>query len=153
MLVSPPEWGGGDTNVSMADIERHDPFGGAYGAALAVGAGDFMFTSASGSLRLRDGVPVFAETFDEQLRTAGRNVAVELANLGFATSDIVEATVFVHPSVAVDPGLLLDDLYEHVFGETAPALTVTRTESLYPESLIIVKITAFRRGPPADPDA
>jgi enamine deaminase RidA (YjgF/YER057c/UK114 family) len=137
----------------MADIQRHDPFGGAYGAALAVGAGDFMFTSASGVLRLRDGVPVFAETFGEQLRVAGRNVAAELANLGFTTSDIVDATVFVHPTVDVDPGLMLDELYEHVFGETAPALTVTRSESLYPESLIIVKITAFRRRPAAGPTA
>jgi len=137
----------------MPDIERHDPFGGAYGAALAVGAGDFMFTSASGVVQLRDGVPVFAETFDEQLRRAGRNVADELAELGFATSDIVDATVFVHTSVTVDPGSLLDDLYQHVFGGTAPALTVTRSASLYDASLIIVKVTAFRRRPAPDSDA
>ena len=133
----------------MPDIERHDPFGGAYGAALAVGAGDFMFTSASGVVDLRDGVPVFAEGFDEQLRRAGRNVANELAELGFATADIVDATVFVHPSVTVDAGTLLDDLYQHVFGGTAPALTVTRSASLFDASLIIVKVTAFRRRPAA----
>ncbi len=128
----------------MAHIERHDPFGGAYGAALAVGAGDFMFTSVAGVTELRDGVPVFADTFDEQLRLAGRHAASELAELGFATADIVEATVFVHPAVEVDAGALLDRLYEHVFIDTAPALTISRSASLYDASLNIIKITAFK---------
>jgi enamine deaminase RidA (YjgF/YER057c/UK114 family) len=128
----------------MARIERHDPFGGAYGAALAVGAGDFMFTSVSGVVALREGVPVFADTFDEQLLLAGRHAATELAKLGFATDDIVDAMVFVHPSVEIDPDLLLDELYVHVFGETAPTLTITRGASMYEASLIIIKITAFR---------
>ena len=128
----------------MARIERHDPFGGAYGAALAVGAGDFMFTSVSGVVALRDGVPVFADTFDEQLLLAGSHAATELAKLGFATDDIVDAMVFVHPSVEIDPDLLLDKLYVHVFGETAPTLTITRGASMYEASLIIIKITAFR---------
>jgi enamine deaminase RidA (YjgF/YER057c/UK114 family) len=128
----------------MAEVERHDPFGGAYGAALAVGAGDFMFTSVSGVIGMREGTPVFAGTFGEQLRLAGRHAATELAGFGFATTDIVDATVFVHPAVEVDPGLLLDELYEHVFGETAPALTITRSASMYDASLIIIKIVAFK---------
>ncbi|HEY5170807.1 MAG TPA: RidA family protein [Acidimicrobiia bacterium] len=128
----------------MARVERHDPFGGAYGAALAVEAGDFMFTSVSGVVALREGIPVFADTFDEQLILAGRHAATELAGLGFATGDIVDAMVFVHPSVEIDPGLLLDELYLHVFGETAPTLTITRAASIYDASLIVIKITAFK---------
>jgi enamine deaminase RidA (YjgF/YER057c/UK114 family) len=128
----------------MVEIERNDPYGGAYGASLAVGAGDFMFTSVSGVTGMQEGIPVFADTFGEQLRLAGRHAATELAGLGFATTDIVDATVFVHPAVEVDPGLLLDQLQQDVFGGTAPALTITRSASMYEASLIIVKIVAFK---------
>ena len=36
---------------TMGVIKRHDPFGGAYGAALGASAGDFMFASVSGVRR------------------------------------------------------------------------------------------------------
>jgi len=128
----------------MNDISRHDPFGGAYGAALATRAGDFVFTSVAGVIELRDGVPVFAEGFDEQLRVAGRHAAIELAEFGCTSSDIVDSTVFVHPGVAVDPDLLRDELSAEVFGGTPPALTVVRAASTYEDSLIVIKLTAFK---------
>jgi len=128
----------------MSGIRRHDPFGGAYGAALATGAGDFIFTSASGVIEMREGIPVFADSFEEQLRIAGRHVAHELDGFGFGTADIVDAMVFVHPAVEIDTGLLLDLLTEEVFGGAAPVLTITRSASMYEESLIIVKVTAFK---------
>jgi enamine deaminase RidA (YjgF/YER057c/UK114 family) len=128
----------------MAGIKRHDPYGGAYGAALATGAGEFMFTSISGVTALQDGVPRFAETFDEQLRLAGHHAATELAKFGYTAEDIVDSTVFVHPKVQVDPGVLLDQLCDHVFARTQPALTITRGASLYDDLLIIIKITAFK---------
>jgi enamine deaminase RidA (YjgF/YER057c/UK114 family) len=128
----------------MTGIRRHDPFGGAYGAALATGAGEFMYTSVSGVTALQDGVPVFAESFDEQVRLAGHHAATELAEFGYTTEDIVDATVFVDPAVQIDPGYLLDQLTQHVFGGTQPALTITRGASLYDDSLIIIKITAFK---------
>ena len=128
----------------MAEIRRHDPFGGAYGAALATGAGDFMFTAVAGVTEMLEGVPLFADGFDAQLRLAGRHVARELAEFGCVTADIVDSTVFVHPEVEVDPGALLDQLSEHVFGGTMPALTIARAASLYDASLIIVKVTAFK---------
>jgi enamine deaminase RidA (YjgF/YER057c/UK114 family) len=128
----------------MADIERHDPFGGAYGAALATRAGDFVFTSVAGAIELRDGVPAFADGFDEQLRIAGRNAATELAAFGFRSSDIVDSTVFVHPTVEIDPDLLRDALSEQVFGGAQPSLTVVRAPSTYEASLIVIKIIAFK---------
>ena len=131
----------------MAEIERHDPFGGAFGAALAVAAGDLVVTTVSGVTHLHEGEPVFADTFDEQLRTAGRNVATELARCGCATTDIIDASVFINPDVEIDPGLLLDQLHQHVFGETAPALLLMRAASIYPASLIAIKITAVKSHP------
>jgi enamine deaminase RidA (YjgF/YER057c/UK114 family) len=128
----------------MSGIRRHDPYGGAYGAALATGAGDFVFTSVAGVIELRDGSPVFAVGFEAQLRLAGRHVAAELAEFGFATPDIVESTVFVHPDVEIDPEVLLDLLQADVFAGTVPALSITRSASLYEESLIVIKVTAFR---------
>ncbi len=103
-----------------------------------------MFTSVSGVTALQDAVPQFAETFDEQLRLAGHHAATELAHFGYTAEDIVDSTVFVHPKVQVDPGLLIDQLCDHVFGDTQPALTITRGASLYDDSLIIIKITAFK---------
>lgn len=128
----------------MAEIERHDPFGGAYGAALAVRAGDFVFSTVAGVTEMRDGVPVFADTFAEQLQFAGRHAARELATFGLATSDIVDATIFVHPSVDIEPGQLLDELSAHVFGDTAPTMTITRSASMYTSSLISIKLTAYK---------
>jgi len=128
----------------MADISRHDPLGGAYGAALATRAGNFVFTSVAGVVELREGVPVFAEGFEEQLRVAGRHAANELAEFGFTLSDIVDSTVFVHPEVAVDPDLLRDRLSDKVFGGAQPALTVVRAASTYEDSLIVIKLTAFK---------
>ena len=128
----------------MGVIKRHDPFGGAYGAALGASAGDFMFAAVSGVADMRDGVPVFAETFDEQLKLAGRHLAIELAEFGLEREDVIDATIFVHPSVEIDPGVLLDQLTLDVFGEPAPAMTITRGASIYDSSLVVVKIIAFR---------
>ena len=130
----------------MTDIKRHDPYGGAFGAALATRAGDFVFTSVAGVTQLRDGVPMFAEGFDEQLRVAGDHAATELAEFGFAAADIVDSTVFLHPSVSVDPDLLRDQLCEQVFDGAQPSLTIVRAASTYNASLIIIKITAYKRG-------
>ena len=55
----------------FSGIERDDPFGGAYGAALGVRAGDFVFTTIAGVVALEDGEPVFAPTFEAQLDTLG----------------------------------------------------------------------------------
>ena len=128
----------------MTEVERHDPFGGAFGAALATRAGDFVFTSVAGVVELRDGVPVFADGFDEQLRLAGRHVATELGEFGLTSSDIVDSTVFVDPAVPVDPDLLRDMLSEQVFGGTQPSLTILRAASTYDASLVIIKVTAFK---------
>ena len=125
-------------------IKRHDPFGGAYGAALATGAGEFMFASVSGVLHLRDGVPQFADSLDEQLVLAGRHLVKELAEFGLERSDVVDAMVFIHPSVEIDPGVLLDKLSAHVFGDFAPAMTITRGASMYDASLVIVKVIAHK---------
>jgi enamine deaminase RidA (YjgF/YER057c/UK114 family) len=95
----------------------------------------------------KKGEPVFADTFDEQLCTAGRHAATELANFGCTTADIIDASVFIHPDIDIDPGLLLDQLHQHVFGETAPALLIMRAASIYPASLIAIKITAVRTKP------
>jgi enamine deaminase RidA (YjgF/YER057c/UK114 family) len=127
----------------MSVIKRHDPFGGAFGAALAARAGDFVFASVSGVRALHDGVPVFAETLDEQLTLAGGHLARELAEFGVRTDQVVDATIFVHPSVEIDPGQLLDRLTESVFGEPAPVMTISRGASMYDASLIIIKVIAF----------
>jgi enamine deaminase RidA (YjgF/YER057c/UK114 family) len=59
-----------------SEPERDDPFGGAFGASLAVRAGSFVFTSALGGvISMDEGEPQFAETFDEQLRLVGQHIA------------------------------------------------------------------------------
>ena len=130
----------------MSDIQRHDPFGGAYGAALATGAGDFVFASVAGVSEFRDGTPIFAETFDAQLTLAGRHLVRELAEFGLRTEHVVDAMIFVHPSVEIDPGQLLDGLSASVFGEPAPTITIIRGASMYETSLVVIKVTAFRSG-------
>jgi hypothetical protein len=116
----------------MPKIERHDPFGGAFGLALAVAAGDVMVATVSGVTGLDEGVPVFAETFDDQVRAAGRLAAAELAEFGFTTADIIDALVVIDPGVVVDPGMLLDSLQQHVFAGAAPVLLFTRSVSITP---------------------
>jgi hypothetical protein len=128
----------------MGVIKRHDPFGGAFGAALGASAGDFMFAAVSGVAEMRGGVPVFADSFDEQLALAGRHLATELAEFGLDREDVIDAMVFVHPSVEIDPGVLLDQLTLEVFGEPAPVMTITRGASIYDASLVVVKVIAFR---------
>jgi len=128
-------------------VERDDPWGGAFGAALAVRAGDFVFTSTlSGvlTLDLVDGVPQFAETFDEQLHLAGQHVRDRLERLGCTTSDIVDASVTLHPSVDIEPGAFLDRLQDQVFSGGAPAVSVIRAASAFPQSLVSVKVIAYK---------
>ncbi len=48
------------------------------------------------------------------------------------------------PAVAADPDLLRDWLSAEVFGGTPPALTVVRAASTYEDSLIVIKLTAFK---------
>jgi enamine deaminase RidA (YjgF/YER057c/UK114 family) len=128
----------------MVQIERHDPLGGAFGAALSVTAGDVMVATVSGNVGIVDGEPVFANSFDDQVRLCGEHAATELARGGYTTADILDASVFVHPDVDIAPGHLLDALQQHVFGGTAPALLIMRAASIYPASLIAIKITAMR---------
>ena len=124
-------------------IDRDDPFGGAYGAALGVRAGDYVFTTVAGVERLDDGEPVFAPTFDEQLCLVGQHLARRLAHHGCELATVVDATVWVHPSVEIPPGELLDALQVHVFHGVMPAMSFVRSPMLYPEALIGVKAVAF----------
>ena len=125
------------------DIERDDPFGGAYGAALGVRAGDFVFTTVAGVVELRDGEPVFAATFEAQLRLVGAHLRRRLAHFGCELSHVVDATVWVHPSVEIREGALLDELQEQVFGGVVPAMSFVRSPMLYPDALVGVKAVAF----------
>ena len=129
-------------------IERDDPLGGAFGSALGVRAGDFVFTTVAGVERLEDGEPVFGTTFDRQLDIIGDHLARRLTYFGCALDAIVDATVWVHPSIGVIPGLLLDALQEHVFHGVMPAISFIRSPMLYPDALIAVKVVAFS---PANP--
>jgi enamine deaminase RidA (YjgF/YER057c/UK114 family) len=124
-------------------IERDDPFGGAYGASLGVRAGEFVFTTVAGVERLDDGEPVFAATFDDQLRLAGELLVRRLEHFGCDLEAVVDATVWVHPSVEVSPGLLLDALHDRVFRGVVPAMSFILSPMLYPEALIGLKVVAF----------
>ena len=125
--------------------ERDDPWGGAFGAALAVRAGDFVYTSALGGVTgMDEGVPRFAETFDEQLTLVGEHVSRRLEHFGCSSEDIVDATVWLHPSVDINPGEVLDRLQEHVFGGGSPALSVARAATAYDDALVSVKVVAYR---------
>ena len=130
----------------LPQIERYDPLGGAYWRGPCGRAGDFAFITVAGVTGLRDGVPAFVDTFREQLRLAGRHAARALATFGLGTTDIVDATIFVHPSVDIEPGTLLDELSAHMFAETAPAMTITCSASIYTSSLISIKLTVYKRS-------
>ena len=131
-------------------IEREDPFGGAYGAALGVRAGDFVFTTVAGVLALHNGEPAFADTFDEQLLLVGDHLRRRLARFGGELRHVVDATVWVHPSVEIPPGYLLDQLQQHVFDGVVPAISFIRSPMLYPEALIGVKVVAYVPTTPAE---
>ncbi len=125
-------------------ITRIDPFGGSFGSALAVRAGDFVFTTVAGVERLEDGEPVFGDTFERQLVLIGEHLARRLSELDCGVEAVVDATIWVHPSVDVDaPGLLLDALQLHVFHGVMPALSFIRSAMLYPQVLVGVKVIAF----------
>jgi enamine deaminase RidA (YjgF/YER057c/UK114 family) len=134
--------------VHQGECEHDDPLGGAFGAARAVRAGDFVFTSAvTGSTGLVDGVPQFPATFDEQLLVVGHQIRRRLERFGCDAADIVDAVVWLHPSVDLDPGELLDRLHDDVFGGTAPALSAFRAENLYAAVLISIKVVAYKPRP------
>jgi enamine deaminase RidA (YjgF/YER057c/UK114 family) len=124
-------------------IDRDDPFGGAYGASLGVRAGDFVFTTVAGVERLENGEPVFAATFDEQLRLVGDHLVRRLAHFGTELRAVVDATVWVHPSVEIAAGALLDALHDRVFGGGVPAVSFIRSPLLYPDALVGLKAVAF----------
>jgi enamine deaminase RidA (YjgF/YER057c/UK114 family) len=127
------------------DHERDDPLGGVFGAARAVRAGDFVFTSAvAGVVELDEGVPVLAATFAEQLRIVGERLGRRLRWFGCSAADIVDATVCVHPSVEIKPGTLLDRLQEQVFCGHSPALSLMRAANVYDDALVSVKVTAYK---------
>jgi enamine deaminase RidA (YjgF/YER057c/UK114 family) len=124
--------------------EHDDPWGGAFGAALAVRAGDFVYTSALGGVtEMDEGVPQFAETFDEQLALVGEHVSRRLEHFGCSAEDIVDATVWLHPSVDINPGEVLDRLQEQVFGGGSPALSLARVATAYDDALVSVKVVAY----------
>jgi enamine deaminase RidA (YjgF/YER057c/UK114 family) len=134
--------------VHQGECELDDPLGGAFGAARAVRAGDFVFTSAvTGNTGLIDGIPQFPSTFDEQLHGVGQEIGRRLARFDCGTADIVDATVWLHPAVDVEPGELLDRLQDDVFSGTIPALSVVRAENLYDDVLISVKVIAYKPRP------
>jgi len=124
-------------------IERDDPFGGAYGASLGVRAGDFVYVTVAGVERLEDGEPVFGATIERQLRLVGEHLLRRLHHFGCELTAVVDATVWVHPSVEIQPGLLLDALHDRVFGGVAPALSFVLSPMLYPDALIGMKAVAF----------
>jgi enamine deaminase RidA (YjgF/YER057c/UK114 family) len=129
--------------VSSSGIERDDPFGGVYGAALGVRAGEFVFTTVAGVLRLEDGEPVFAPTFEAQLDVVGEHLLRRLKHFGAELRDIVDATVWVHPVVEIEPGALLDALQQRVFHDVMPAMSFVRSAVLYPDALVGLKVVAF----------
>ena len=129
--------------MSPGGIERDDPFGGAYGAALGVRAGDFVFTTVAGVVRLEEGEPVFAPTFDTQLDTVGEHLLRRLRHFGAELRDVVDATVWVHPAVEIEPGAFLDALQLRVFHDVMPAMSFVRSPVLYPDALVGVKVVAF----------
>jgi enamine deaminase RidA (YjgF/YER057c/UK114 family) len=127
------------------ELERDDPLGGAFGGARAVRAGDFVFTSAMGGVTgLDDDIPRFAETFEDQLRVVGERLNRCLGRFGCTAADIVDATVWVHPSVDVEPGRLLDRLQTDVFDGHAPAVSIARAASMYDEAFVRVKVMAYK---------
>jgi enamine deaminase RidA (YjgF/YER057c/UK114 family) len=132
-------------------IERDDPFGGAYGAALGVRAGDFVFTTVAGVERLYEGEPVFAATFEKQLDIVGQHLVRRLQHFGAELPEVVDATVWVHPRVEVAPGALLDSLQERVFHGVMPAISFVRSRVLYPDALVGLKVVAFSPRPPRLP--
>jgi enamine deaminase RidA (YjgF/YER057c/UK114 family) len=126
-------------------VERDDPWGGAFGAALAVRAGDFVFTTAQGGvIDLDGGVPRFAESFEEQVHLVGVHVQARLSRFNCTPDDIVDASVWVHPSVDLDAGQFLDLLQAEVFAGSSPALSVVRAASAFDESLVSVKVIAYK---------
>jgi enamine deaminase RidA (YjgF/YER057c/UK114 family) len=129
--------------VNEDGIERDDPFGGAYGAALGVRAGDFVFTTVAGVERLEEGEPVFAATFETQLDIVGDHLIRRLEHFGADLADVVDATVWVHPSVGIAPGALLDALQHRVFHGVMPAISFVRSPVLYPDALVGLKVVAF----------
>jgi enamine deaminase RidA (YjgF/YER057c/UK114 family) len=129
--------------VSSGGIERDDPFGGAYGAALGVRAGNFVFTTVAGVLRLEDGEPVFARTFEAQLDIVGEHLLRRLEHFGAKLHDVVDVTVWVHPIVEIEPGALLDALQQRVFHGVIPAMSFVRSPVLYPDALVGLKVVAF----------
>jgi enamine deaminase RidA (YjgF/YER057c/UK114 family) len=134
-----------DVPVDPAGPERDDPFGGGFGAALGVRAGDFVFTSAlSGVTALVEGIPRYGETFDEQLRLVGEHLARRLAHFGCTTADIVDAIVWLHPSVEITAGALLDRLQTEVFFDTAPTLSIARVATPDDDALVCVKVIAYK---------
>lgn len=130
-------------------IERHDPLGGAFGAAMGVRAGDFVFTTVAGNEQLEQGEPVFGATFERQLEVVGEHLIARLQHFGCGLDAIVDATVWLHPSIDVTPGLLLDALQSQVFHGVVPALSCVRSPLLYPEELVGMKVVAY--APPKEP--
>jgi enamine deaminase RidA (YjgF/YER057c/UK114 family) len=93
---------------------------------------------------MEGGVPQLAETFEEQLALVGEYVTRVLARYACTTADIVDATVRLHPSVDTDPGDLLDQLQAHVFLDSAPTLSVARAAAAFDDSLVSVKVIAYK---------
>ena len=124
-------------------VERDDPFGGAYGAALGVRAGDFIFTTVAGVERLDDGEPVFPDSFERQLQLVSDHLMRRLQHFDCGLEAIVDATVWVHPSVDMSAGTLLDTLQQHVFRGVVPAMSFIRSPLLYPEALLGLKVVSY----------
>ena len=109
-----------------------------------------MFTTVAGVVRLEEGEPVFAPTFEAQLDVVGEHVLRRLRHFGAELRDIVDATVWVHPAVEIEPGALLDALQQRVFHDVMPAMSFVRTPVLYPDALVGLRIVAFSPPRPDD---
>jgi len=75
----------------MQGPERYDPWAGAFGTALGVRAGDFVFTTAlAGVTSMEGGVPQLADTFEEQLaRQCRKRVRVPIGGVGGWYSEVL----------------------------------------------------------------
>ena len=92
-----------------------------------------------------DGSPAAGRDIRRTVGDLGEYVSRVLAHHDCTTGDIVDATVRLHPTVDIDPGDLLDRLQAHVFRDCAPTLSVTRAAAAFDDSLVSVKVIAYRQ--------
>jgi enamine deaminase RidA (YjgF/YER057c/UK114 family) len=124
----------------MSTIERHDPFGGKLGFALANRVGDIVYVSGMTGISFADqSVP---EGLEAQFRLAYENIDSILGQFGSSLANSIEQTIFF-----VGDHLPASAAYEavrhDVFGDTPPASTMVGVTRLVdPRYLVEIKVTA-----------